>query len=117
MMAEVYRWVPQGVARMAGNDPEMDRVAHELMAIVIARAVRHRLTGDYISKLSVKSVPGKKGVRDRLIVAADKAAYSIEWGHWAPKKGLPGARWVPGQHILGGAIGELPGTPDGFTRF
>ena len=109
MMAEVYKWVGTGVARMAGNDPEMDRVAHMVLTIATARAVAHRLTGDYISKLGVKNVPGKKGVRDRLVFAGDKAAYSIEWGHWAPRKGAPGATWVPGQHIMGGAAFAMPG--------
>ena len=110
MMAEVYRWVPNGVARMAGNDPEMDRVARLVLFTVKNRARRHQLTGAYMAKLQAKNVPGKKGVRDRLITAGDKAAYSIEWGHWSPKKGVEGARWVPGQHILGGAVGEVPGS-------
>lgn len=109
MMAEVYRWVPNGVARMAGNDPEMDRVARLVLFVVKGRALAHRLTGDYHSKLKAENVPGKKGVRDRLITANDKAAYSIEWGHWAPRKGEPGATFVPGQHILGGAVFSLPG--------
>jgi hypothetical protein len=109
MMAEVYKWVGTGVARMAGNDPEMDRVARLVLFTAKGRARAHRLTGDYLSKLSAKNVPGKKGVRDRLIVAGDKAAYSIEWGHWAPRKGEPGATFVPGQHILGGAVFSLPG--------
>ncbi len=107
-MAEVYAWVGNGVARMAGNDPEMDRVARELMAIVKARAIAHRLTGDYMNHLAVKNVPGKKGVRDRIIEATDKAAYSIEWGHTVVRKDGT-SYWLPGQHILGGAIAALPG--------
>lgn len=109
MMAEVYKHVPNEVARMVGNDSVMDETAHSLMAIVIRRALAHRLTGDYIDHLHVKNVPGKKGVRDRIVEATDKAAYSIEWGHWSPRKGEPGAVWVPGQHILGGAVNALPG--------
>ena len=101
MMADVYKWVGVGVARMAGDHEIMDETAHRLMAAVRFRAEQHRLTGDYISKLSVKNVPGKKGVRDRIVVANDKAAWSIEWGHWA------GSTWVPGQHILGGAIRDV----------
>lgn len=108
-MAEVFKWVGTGVARMAGNDPEMDRVARLVLFTAKNRARQHQLTGDYIGKLSAKNVPGKKGVRDRLIVAGDKAAYSIEWGHFSPRKGEPGATWVPGQHILGGAVFSLPG--------
>lgn len=110
MMAVVYRHVPNQVARMAGLDPEMDRVARLVLFIVKNRARRHQLTGAYMSKLKAENVPGKKGVRDRLITAGDKAAYSIEWGHFAPRKGDPDATWVPGQHILGGAVGEVPGS-------
>ena len=116
-MAEVFKHVPNEVARMAGNSDEMDIVAHALMAIVMRRAIEHRLTGDYIEHLKVKNVPGKKGVRDRIVEASDKAAYSIEWGHWTPKKGVGGAKFVPGQHILGGAINELPGVGKGLSKF
>jgi hypothetical protein len=108
MMAEVFKWVPNGVARMVGDDPVMDEVAHMVLGIVMARAIRHRLTGDYISKLSVANVPGKKGVRDRMIFAGDKAAYSIEWGHTVTRRDGT-SYWLPGQHILGGAIAETPG--------
>jgi hypothetical protein len=109
MMAEVFRWVPNGVARMAGNDPEMDRVARLLLFTVRARARKHRLTGEYLSKTYAKSVPGKKGVRDRMIFAGDKAAYSIEWGHTV-RRADGTSYWLPGQHILGGAVSEIPGS-------
>jgi hypothetical protein len=102
MMAEVYKWVGVGVARMVGDDPIMDETAARLMAAVLRRAVAHRLTGDYMDHLKVKNVPGKKGVRDRIVEASDKAAYSIEWGHHTAS-----GSWVPGQHILGGAINDV----------
>lgn len=108
MMAEVFKGVGTMVARMVGNDSVMDEVAAKVLAIVQARAIRHRLTGDYMSKLSVKNVPGKKGVRDRMIFAGDKAAYSIEWGHTVTRRDGT-SYWLPGQHILGGAIAEVPG--------
>lgn len=114
-MATVYSWVPQGVARMAGNDQEMDRVAKKLYTLARARAEQHRLTGVYISKLSIKNVPGKKGVRDRMVIAGDKAAMSIEYGHTVRirrkdiMKNGPEYRWVPGQYILTGAIAAIPG--------
>lgn len=112
-MAVVYGWVPNGVARMAGNDGEMDRVAKKLYTIARARAEAHRLTGAYISKLGVKNVPGKKGVRDRIVYAHDKAAMSIEYGH-AVRLNHAGRNeanfaWVPGQYILTGAINGIPG--------
>jgi len=107
-MAEVFRGVGNMVARMVGNHSVMDETAHMVMRIVEQRAIRHRLTGDYMSKLSVKNVPGKKGVRDRMIFAGDKAAYSIEWGHTVTRRDGT-SYWLPGQHILGGAIAEVPG--------
>lgn len=111
-MAVVYGWVPNGVARMAGNDPEMDRVAKKLYTIARGRAEAHRLTGAYISRLSVKNVPGKKGVRDRMIYAGDKAAMSIEYGHSVRIDSEGNGynfKWVPGQYILTGAINAIPG--------
>lgn len=111
-MATVYAWVPVGVARMAGNDPEMDKVAHKLYTLALARAEAHRLTGAYISQLSVKNVPGKKGVRDRMVIAGDKAAMSIEYGHavrFHGEKNAANFKWVPGQYILTGAIAAIPG--------
>lgn len=111
-MAVVYGWVPNGVARMAGNHSEMDIVARKLYTIARARAEAHRLTGAYISKMGVKNVPGKKGVRDRLVYAGDKAAMSIEYGHAVRiEAGHNGYnfKWVPGQYILTGAINGIPG--------
>lgn len=115
-MATVYAWVPNGVARMAGRSDEMDHVAHKLYRLALGRAQSHRLTGMYISKLSVKEVPGKKGVRDRMVIAGDIAAMSIEYGHAvrfnrgsdAPKNSY-NFKWVPGQYILTGAIAAIPG--------
>ena len=102
MMAEVFKHVGVTVARMAGDSAEMDEVAARLMAAVLRRAAQHRLTGNYLAHLNVKNVPGKKGVRDRIVEATDKAAYSIEWGHYTVN-----GKWVPGQHILGGAINDV----------
>lgn len=112
-MAEVYGWVPVGVARMAGRHPEMDRVANKLLALAKARAVPHILTSDYIRGLRVRKAPGKKGVTDRLVEATDKAAMSIEYGHAVRinKAGYNEAnfKWVPGQYILTGAINGIKG--------
>lgn len=107
-MAEVFKHVGVEVARMCGNDPIMDEVAHRILAAAIRRATAHRLTGEYLSKLSVKNVPGKKGVRDRIVVANDPAAYSIEWGHTVTRKD-GSSYWLEGQHILGGAANDVAG--------
>lgn len=112
-MATVFKGISTHVARLAGDSDEMDVAAHKLMALVRARAIKHRLTGAYMSKLKIENVAGKKGVRDRLVVAGDKAAMSIEYGHAQrtnnddPSKS--DFRWVPGQYILTGAINEIEG--------
>lgn len=113
-MATVYRGIGTTVARMAGNHPEMDRVAGLLLGFAKGNAVSHIDTSAYIRKLHVINAPGKKGVRDRLVVAGDKAAISIEYGHTMVVKS-PGRngydfRWVPGQYILTHAIAQIPGT-------
>lgn len=113
-MATVYKGVGTTVARMAGNHPEMDRVAAVLLGLAKANAIPHIYTSTYIRKLHVINAPGKKGVRDRLVVAGDKAAISIEYGHTAVVKN-PGRngfdfKWVPGQFILTKAIAQIPGT-------
>lgn len=112
-MAVVFRNVPNQVARMAGNSEEMDVAANKLLSLARARALKHRLTGAYLSQLKVQNVAGKKGVRDRLVIAGDKAAMSIEYGHTVrtnnddPSKA--DLKWVPGQFILTGAINEIEG--------
>lgn len=112
-MAEVFKNVGNQVARMAGDSSEMDVAAHKLLALAKARAVKHRLTGAYMARLSVENVAGKKGVRDRLVVAGDKAAMSIEYGHAQRTNNQDPSksdfRWVPGQYILTGAINEIEG--------
>lgn len=112
-MAVVYAHVPVTVARMAGNSDEMDDVARKLLFAARARARRHVLTGAYISQLKATNVAGKKGVRDRLVTAGDKAAMSIEYGHTQRTNNTdPGKhdfKWIPGQYILTGAINEIPG--------
>lgn len=112
-MAEVFKNVPNMVARMAGGSDEMDVAAGKLMAIVKKRAIKHRLTGAYIAQLKVRNVPGKKGVRDRLVEAGDKAAMSIEYGHAQRTNNQDPSKadfkWVPGQYILTGAINEIDG--------
>lgn len=112
-MAVVYAHVPVTVARMAGNHSTMDQVAKKLYTLARARAESHRLTGAYIASLGVENVPGKKGVRDRLVYADDKAAMSIEYGHSQRIRNAghndANFKWVPGQFILTGAIGAIRG--------
>ena len=115
-MAEVYHWVPNGVARMVGEDSIMDETAHELLKFAKRRAIAHRLTGNYLSKLRARSAPGKKGVRDRIVEARDEAAISIEFGHTVVRAD-GSSYWLEGQHILGGAIQDIPGSWKNSFRY
>lgn len=120
-MASVNRGIGGTVARMAGNHAEMDIVAHKVIALAKLNATPHIDTSAYFRQLSVKNVPGKKGVRDRLVIAGDKAAMSIEYGHSQlvknPSTNELDFRWIPGQFILTKAIAQIPGsTSTSFGR-
>lgn len=91
-------------AQIAGKSSGMDAAAENGLQIARRLAAQHRDTGNYIANLKVVEVPGEKGtgrtVRDRLVVADDVAAASIEWGHLVRYKNARRVRWVPGQRIL-----------------
>ncbi|MFF7293225.1 DUF5403 family protein [Microbacterium sp. NPDC008134] len=96
-------------AQIAGQSGEMDVVANRGLSAVRSIAAAHRLTGEYISKTYVVTVPSlepsKVGpIDDRLIVADDKAAVSIEYGHLVRFKNSRRVKFVPGQHIMGQAV-------------
>lgn len=103
-MAEVYRDVRVTAAIIAGHSAEMDAAAERGLRIAKRIAAAHRLTGQYMSNLKVVTVPGELGtgrlVSDRLIVADDPGAASIEWGHVARSKDGESVTHVPGQKIL-----------------
>ena len=114
-MATVNKNAGVVVARIVGRDPIMDQVAGKLLAKAVGRASRHVKTGSYIRSLKIANVPGKKGVRDRLVYSDDPAALSIEYGHAQRRRGDHGRNsadfvFVPGQFILSGAIREMPGS-------
>ncbi|MEW1990712.1 DUF5403 family protein [Microbacterium sp. NPDC078849] len=96
-------------AQIAGQSREMDVVAQRGLRAVRSVAASHRLTGDYLSKTFVATVPSvqpsKVGpIDDRLIVADDKAAVSIEYGHLVRFKNARRVKFVPGQHIMSKAL-------------
>lgn len=93
-MAVVYANTNRRIAHMSGLRPVMDQVAGAILAKAKAKAAKHTDTGHYISSLTVK----KAGI-DRLVVADDPASTIIEVGYLTSK-----GTWVPGQHILGGAV-------------
>ncbi|MFJ4173408.1 DUF5403 family protein [Microbacterium sp. NPDC089696] len=96
-------------AQIAGESAEMDRVAVRGVRAVRSVAAAHRLTGNYIDKVFATEapsvLPSKVGpIKDRLIVADDEAAVSIEHGHMVRFKNARRVRFVPGQHIMGKAL-------------
>ena len=98
-MAEVYKGVGTKLAKLPGLQPVLQDTAEDIKAKAVALASGHRDTGAYASSLKVQSVPGKKGVTDRLVIADDPASVPIEFGHLT-KSG----KWVEGQYILTRAL-------------
>lgn len=103
-MAEVYPSAGTTVAIIAGRTQAMDAGAHRVLTAVRGVAARHTLTGAYMSKLSIVSARGQSGngrrVTDRLVVADDPAAVSIEYGHIQRVKGARRVKYIPGLHIM-----------------
>lgn len=98
-MALVFKGAGTKVAKLPGIQPLLQAEAVAIMAAAKALASAHKDTGAYSASLQIKTVPGRKGVKDRLVLANDKAAVHIEYGHLqVPKSGKP--VWVPGQFIL-----------------
>jgi len=101
-MAQVFKGAGTEAARVAGNDPEMDRVADRMADLIRATAAPHRDTGAFGESVEVHNVRGKRGVRDRLVTVSDPDAEHIEYGHATTGPDGEGA-WVPGLHIVGRA--------------
>lgn len=96
-------------AQIAGESPAMDLVADRGLHAVRSVAAAHRYTGAYIENTFVAAVPSvlpsKVGpIKDRIIVADDPAAVSIEYGHIVRFANSRRVRFVPGQHIMGKAL-------------
>ena len=110
-MATVYAGAGTAAARVAGEDPEMDRVADAMSAAIVRVAARHRRTGQYIGSRKVARVRGKRGVTDRMVTVEDPASVHIEWGHALSgnrASGSPGpARWVRGLRIVSTAYRQV----------
>lgn len=97
------------VSHMVAHHPELWDEAFRVAATVEALAAKHNKTGHYIGSLRVE--PGNPVDVD--VVATDKAAAHIEWGHElsgeVPDDVVPGVgsvefvdgvAWVPGLHIM-----------------
>lgn len=100
-------------AQMTGESDALDDAANTVLRSVKRVAAESRDTGDYISHLGIKTVPGEFGtgrtVKDRLVVADDPGAAAIEWGHLVPLgEGMEGPqRFVPGKNIMGRGLAAV----------
>jgi hypothetical protein len=106
-MAEVFASAGIDVARIAGNSSEMDRVAADLARHAKTEAAKHSKDGTFERSIEVVNVPGRRGVRDRLVTATDPLAAIKEFGHTITSDGAP-IGYVPGQHSLRNAINRMP---------
>ena len=106
-MARVYERAAYEAALIAGNMPEMDEGAEEVLAAVRELATEHRDDGDYLRSLHLTREPaakpsryGGKRITDRVVWTDDPNAVSIERGHYQGKMGTPGRRFIPGLFIF-----------------
>lgn len=99
-MATVYKGTGLKMAKLPGVQGALDVAAARVMARAKANIAGHTDTGHYAASLHVQTVPGRSGVKDRLVVAGDPAAIAIEYGHFA----RDGKTYVAGLHPLGKAI-------------
>lgn len=112
MVAEVYPIAGILAARIAGEDPEMDRVARTLQGLVKSEAAKHRLSGQFGASIIVQRARGKRGVMDRIVVATDPLAAIKEFGHRIVTKDGDEVGYVKGMHTMAKAIQRLPAVPD-----
>lgn len=109
MVAEVYAGTGLEAARIAGEHPEMDRVAGRLRQLVKAEAARHRDSGAFGDSVIVQRARGRRGVQDRLVTATDPLAAVKEFGHAIRReKGGPPVAIVHGMFTMARAIRKLP---------
>ena len=109
MVAEVYKYAGLEAAKIAGQSPEMDRVANELARLVRSEAAKHRRSGDFSDNILVRKVRGRRGVMDREVVADDPLAAVKEFGHVIRnEKNGPELGHVKGQFNMANAIKRLP---------
>ena len=105
-MAKVNKSASVLVAKIISKNPIMDAVADRVAAEVKAGWEAHADTHEIAASIQVKNVPGKKGVRDRIIYSDAPGVISAEFGHLAGKRTSKKRKYVPGLHIFGKAVGR-----------
>lgn len=99
MDVKIYRGAGTKVAKLPGVQAELDKGAQKVLVRAKTNAAAHFKTGAYSASLGVAVVPGKRGVKDRMVYSSDPAAVPIEFGHVAAD-----GRVVQGQWILLNAL-------------
>lgn len=100
-MAVVYPRLGTELARTPEVHAELQLLADKIATEVRARAGGHVRTGHYESSIEVLVDEASPSRGDRLVVATDDNAVSIEYGHVAAMRGRHGPpRHVPGLHIM-----------------
>lgn len=105
-MASVKRNADVKCAMLPGVQGLLTATAHRIKATGEALAAESIQTGNYASSFGVETVPGERGVEDRLVYNDDEAAVVIEYGHLTPPTEKSPGTYVPGKHILRRAIGR-----------
>ncbi len=100
-MAQVYKTAGIIGARLAGESAAMDEAADELQRLARAEAAQHADTEHFQNSIESNRTRGKNGVIDRLVVATDPGAESIEFGHLSEGKEPV---WVAGKHSMRNAM-------------
>lgn len=78
---DIYKGVGTKVARFDQIQIALERAAKKIETNARVLATAEGDTGAFAESLKVEAVPGKKGVKDRLVTADDPAAVWIEFGH------------------------------------
>ncbi|UQN30657.1 DUF5403 family protein [Brachybacterium kimchii] len=100
-MVSLSKNIGTRAAKIACELPEFDGAADGIRAEVSAEASRHSDTGHFASSIKKERVRGSRGVTDRLITSTDRAALSIEYGHFAHGSKDSSVSYVPGKHVFG----------------
>lgn len=109
-MGVVYPNASIEAARIGGQSPQMDAAAARTKSAVLAQLASHNKTHAYAARVSVKNVPGKRRVRDRVVSTSDPQALHIEYGHWfVDKYTLEKIKWVNGLFIFRNAFRKMGG--------
>lgn len=103
-MATVYKGAGTKIAKLPGVQPVLQEAAVEIKTKAETNAAVHKRTGRYSSAFEVRTVPGEKGVKDRLVENTHSASAVIEYGHFAKKRDGSKGEWVPGQFNLTRAV-------------